>query len=219
MLLLMSAKVAFAERQLPQAERILRHLVDVDPSNLEGYALLGQVYIAANRLPAATKEFAAIVQRDPNSSTAHTMLGLLMHAQRRVPEAIAEYDKAFDSDPHSATAANNLAWILAENDKDLDRALQLAQAAKAQLPNESTIADTLGWIYLKRGMLPLATTNLEEAVRLNPTSVMSHYHLGVAYAKDGDDAKARKSLERALTLQPDFARAEDAKKILATLAY
>jgi Tfp pilus assembly protein PilF len=160
-----------------------------------------------------------MVERDPNSSTAHTMLGLLMHAQRRVPEAIVHYEKAFESDSHSATAANNLAWILAENDRDLDRALQLAQSAKAQLPNDSSVLDTLGWVYFKRGMLPLATTSLEEAVQLNPASVMSNYHLGVAYAKAGDDAKARKSIEQALKLEPNFARADDAKKILAKLVY
>ena len=109
--------------------------------------------------------------------------------------------------------------MLAENDRDLDRALQLAQVARAQSPNESATNDTLGWVYLKRGMLPLATSNLEKAVQLSPTSAMCNYHLGVAYAKAGDDAKARKSLERALKLQPDFARAEDAKTILATLAF
>jgi len=218
-LLLMSAKVALAEGRLPDAERILRHLLTVDGANLEGYTLLGQLYIASKRLPAATREFAAIVERDPNSSTAHTMLGLLYHAQQRLPQAIAHYDKALQSDPQAATAANNLAWILAETDQDLDRALQLAQAAKARFPNDATIIDTLGWVYLKRDMVPVATTTLEEAVRLDPNNALYSYHLGVTYAKAGEEAKAQEALERVLKLEPVSARAEEAKRILARLVH
>jgi len=218
-LLMMSAKVAMARHELPQAERVLRRLIERDPTNLEAYDMLGRVYIQAKRLPAATREFNAIVQRDPNSSSAHTMLGLLYHAQRKVPEAIDHYDKAFESDPHSATAANNLAWVLAENDTNLDRALQLAQAAKAQLPNEPIVIDTLGWVYYKQGILPLATTTLEEAVRLNPNAALYSYHLGVVHAKAGEDAKARKALERAIQLDSKSAFAADAQKTLAALVY
>ena len=68
-------------------------------------------------------------------------------------------------------------------------------------------------------MLALAITTLEEAVRLAPANPLYAYHLGVGYAKNGDDAKARKSLEGALKLRPDFERAEDARNILARLVY
>jgi Flp pilus assembly protein TadD len=150
---------------------------------------------------------------------AHTMLGLLYHAQGKLTDAIAHYEKAYEVDPSSATASNNLAWILAENDKDLDRAQQLAQAAKAQLPNDPTINDTLGWVYVKRDMLQLATNQLEEAVRLAPDNPLMSYHLGVAYAKAGDDARARKALEKTLALDRNFRLADDAKKVLAKLVY
>jgi tetratricopeptide (TPR) repeat protein len=147
------------------------------------------------------------------------MLGLLYHAQRRVPEAIAHYEKAVEYDPTAATAANNLAWLLAENKEQLDRALQLAKAARGQLPQNAEVADTLGWVYVQREMLALGISTLEEAVRLEPTNALYAYHLGVAYAKNGDDAKARKSLEAALKLRPDFERASDARSILAKLVY
>jgi Tfp pilus assembly protein PilF len=191
----------------------------VDASNLEAYELLGRLYISVRQLPAATKAFQKILEHDPKSSTAHTTLGLLYHAQRDLPRAVDHYQKAFESNPDSATAANNLAWILAESDVDLERALELARAARAQLPNDPTIADTLGWVLLKRDMIPMATTALEDAVRLAPNNALYAYHLGVTYARAGEDAKARKALERALTLDRNFALAADAKKILSKLVY
>jgi Flp pilus assembly protein TadD len=65
----------------------------------------------------------------------------------------------------------------------------------------------------------LAVTNLEQAVQLDGRNPLYAYHLGVAYAKQGSDAKARRALQRALELKPDFERGEDAKRILATLVY
>jgi tetratricopeptide (TPR) repeat protein len=147
------------------------------------------------------------------------MLGLLMHAQRRVPEAMAHYEKALEADSHAATAANNLAWLFAENDQQLERAFALARTAYARQPTNPVFVDTLGWVYFKRGALGLAITNLEHAVELDASSPLYAYHLGVAYAQQGSDAKARRALQRALELKPDFGRAEDAKRILATLVY
>jgi Flp pilus assembly protein TadD len=68
-------------------------------------------------------------------------------------------------------------------------------------------------------MHTLAVTNLLEAVQFDSRNAMYFYHLGVAQAKSGDDAKARKALNRALELQPDFPRADDARSILKTLVY
>ena len=215
----MSAKVLLAERQYSRAEAMLRRAGELDRSNLESYTLLGHLLIAEKRLAAASKAFAAVIERDPMSSEAHTMLGLLMHAQKRVPEAVAHYEKALEADPYAVAAANNLAWLLAENDQKLDRAFELARVAHARQPTNPQVVDTLGWVYFKRGVLPLAITTLEQAVQLDAANPLYAYHLGLAYAKDGSDAKARKALERALSLQPGFARADDARKILATLVY
>jgi len=44
-----------------------------------------------------------------------------------------------------------------------------------------------------------------------------HFHMGMLYAKSGDNAKAREALEKALALNPDFDGAAEARKTLATL--
>ena len=112
-------------------------------------------------------------------------------------------------------AANNLAWIDANTEgANLDVALQLAQTAKAQLPNQHEIDDTLGWIYYKKGMATRAIESFENSTLKSPTNASYAYHLGLAYHKNGDTAKARAELERALKLKPDFEGAAEAKKIL-----
>ena len=196
-LVLMSGKVLLAERQYARAEAMLRRAGELDRSKpRESYTLLGHLLIAEKRLAAASTAFAAVIERDPMSSEAHTMLGLLMHAQRRVPEAVAHYEKALEADPYAVAAANNLAWLLAKNDQKLDRAFELARVAHARQPTNPQVVDTLGWVVLQAWRAAIGDYDSRAAVQLDAANPLYTYHLGLAYAKDGSDAKARKALER-----------------------
>ena len=120
-------------------------------------------------------------------------------------------------DPRSAVAANNVAWSYAEKGENLDTTLQLAQTAVAQEPESHVMNDTLGWVYYKKNLPDLAIRPLELSVRKAPKNAVYHYHLGLAYAKAGKTADARKSLSTALDVASDFAGSEEARKLLATL--
>ena len=91
------------------------------------------------------------------------------------------------------------------------------QAAKAGLPNSHEVADTLGWIYYKKGIAPQALTSLKQAVAAEPSNAIYLYHLGAAYALSKDKGNARLTLEKALKLQPTFPGSDDARKILDNL--
>ena len=120
-------------------------------------------------------------------------------------------------DSKAPVAANNLAWITAEEGGNLDVAMQLAQTAKSQLPDRAEVDDTLGWVYYKKGLASLAITSFQMSVERDTKNPLYHYHLGLAYAKNGDKDKARDSLKQALSLSPTFDGASDAQKALATL--
>lgn len=47
--------------------------------------------------------------------------------------------------------------------RTLDRAVQLAEEAHRQLPSRPEVSDTLGWVYYKKGLLPLAIDMMHEA--------------------------------------------------------
>ena len=94
--------------------------------------------------------------------------------------------------------------------------MQLAQTAKAGLPNSHEVDDTLGWIYYKKGQGPQAVAALKAAVGAQPDSALYLYHLGAAYALNKDKAAARQSLEKALS-KGAFDGADDARKILDSL--
>ena len=85
------------------------------------------------------------------------------------------------------------------------------------MPNSSQASDTLGWVYYKKDLATLAIATLRQASEQNPSNPVIHYHLGLAYLKNRDTVEARRSLEHALKLNPQFAGADDAKRVLTTL--
>ena len=200
-------------------ESTLKRVLDADSSNPEIYDLLGRFYVSHGRLKDAEKQFTEIARLEPRSVGAATMLGWLAYADRNFSGAREWWEKAVRIDSGAAAAANNLAWFYAQNDGNLDVALQLAQTARGKYPSRPEVNDTLGWVYCKKHLNSQAIFYLQQSVDSDPNNPVYQYHLGTAYAQNGEDAKARRLLERALELRKDFEGASDARKVLATLVY
>jgi tetratricopeptide (TPR) repeat protein len=213
----LAAETYFALGDYAQAEPALRQAIEVDPGNLRTYGLLAQVLASQKRLAEGTREFETLARRAPNVVGVQTFVGVLLQIQNRTDEARAQYQKVLEIDPRAGVAANNLAMIYADSGQQLDTALQLAQTAKAQLPDDPRISDTLAWVYYKKNLSESAIPILEPLTRQDPNNPTYRYHLGLAYAQGGKDSLARQSLERALSMNLPAADAAEARKTLATL--
>ena len=129
-----------------------------------------------------------------------TMIAIIYGAQGNWNEARRHYEKVLQIDDHAVVASNNLAYIYAKEGINLDVALQLAQTAKNALPDVPEVNDTLGYVYVRKGLGSLAVPPLEAGVRKDPKNPLRLLHLGQAYALTGEKAKAKKALEAALAI-------------------
>jgi cellulose synthase operon protein C len=216
-LLAFAAQVSVALKDLKRAESLLRQAIALDANYLAAYSALGQLYINQRQLDSARAEFEVVAQRSEKPVSALTMLGLIFEAEGNTAAARERYERALQVDPNAPVAANNLAWIYAQDDANLDMALQLAQVAKRGLPDSAEVNDTLGFVYYKKDLAPLAISTLKLSVDKDPANPVYQYHLGLAQAKAGDTAQAKRSLARALQLKSDFAGAEQAREVLNSL--
>ena len=199
-------------------EQALRKAVAADPGFTTGYTMLGLLYLEQKRVDEARAEFEGIARRDPSNVPARTMLGILLAKQGKQDEAIKVYEATANGTENAPVAANNLAFIYAERGINLDVALQLATSAKQRLQNDPMVDDTIGWIYFKKDLPALAVKPLESALKQLPNNAELLVHLGLTYAKLGEEAKARETLERALKLDPRVVGAEEAKRVLASMS-
>ncbi|NOT27589.1 MAG: tetratricopeptide repeat protein [Acidobacteria bacterium] len=215
--LLLAARSYVTLNEWGQAERVLRTALATEPQNFEAYGLLGSLYLLQGKLDGALKEFQTAASHDPESVVAHTMTGIIYERQQRRADAKEAYRRALAAEPKAFVAANNLAWLMAEDNESFDKALELARNARLGMPNSADVTDTIGWIYYRWGLHALAIEELKEAVRRQPSSAAFTYHLGLAYAKNGDQALAKQTLESALKMDPRAPEARDARAALAQL--
>jgi tetratricopeptide (TPR) repeat protein len=216
-ILLLAGKFEWGIGNGAAAEKYFRAAIERDPSRLDAYTSLGQLYITQQRLDQAKAEFERIVKRSPDSIPARTMVGMILDAQGQSDQARKTYESILASGSRAPIAANNLAYQYAERSEQLDVALNLAQSAKAALPDSPEVSDTLGWVYFKKGLPELAIAPLEFSVSKDPQRAEYLLHLGLSYAKAGRQAQARETLQRALSLNPRVDVAAEARNVLSTL--
>jgi len=162
-------------------------------------------------------QYAATVEKSPNNLAAHMTLGLIYESENNIAKAQESYEKVLKINPKFTPAANNLAYIYAEHGGNIDVALNLAQMAKEQVPDDPHISDTLGWIYYKKNVPSRAEVYLKEAAEKIPDQPLVRYHLGMAYYKSGNLNLAKKELNEALKINSGFPGADEARATLAKI--
>ncbi len=118
-------------------------------------------------------------------------------------ESISVFEKLLVKQPKNASALNNLAYILASNDEQLDRAVEYAQEAHKLAPNNTDYMDTYAYVLCKTGDYEKANQLLQRAVQAFEMVAREplwdfYEHLGMAQSGIGAIADARDSYEKAL---------------------
>jgi tetratricopeptide (TPR) repeat protein len=169
----------------------------------------------------AVEEYRRALSYRPNYGEAYSGLGDAYVIKGMKQKAMEEYSNAIEALPVSALisvpAYNNLAYLYAEEEQDLDKALSLAQKAMQLAPKHPDISDTIGWIHYKKGAYEEAVANLKDAVKGSPNNPTIRYHLGAAYYKQSAKEKALAELEKALEISDTFEGAEETKQLLIEL--
>ena len=212
-----------SQQQAPDAERAeaaLRRAVELDPDFMTAYSALAEVYFgraalaqqqnrgdeASRLLDQAVGEYKKVAERRPDDFVAYRNIGLI-EAGRGQHDAAAEYyRRVLSIRPDEPIAANNLAALYADHGKgNAEEAMRLGQDVVRRFPNEPGFADTLGWVYYRKGLYRDAVEQLQRAVataaKRGGDNSLYRWHLGAALAAEGrDKAAARRELQKSLEL-------------------
>ena len=213
----MLGNVYLHKADLSNAEQAFDDALKLDKDADAVHMQLASIYSATGRLPQAIDTLKGVVQRRSDYLAAYIFLGTLYERTGAIGAAQATYQKALERNGNYAPALNNLAWSYCENGGNLDMALSLAQKAKASMPTDPNVSDTLAWIQYKKGLYSSAAEELRYLAQRVPTNGLYQYHLGMALFKAGDPIEARKSLMRALEASPTAEYRQSAKTALAQL--
>jgi tetratricopeptide (TPR) repeat protein len=197
-----------------KAEEALLKAIELEPTFADPYLALATLYGHTKRLDEALTKLGNLTKTQPDNPSAYMLIGAVQQARGDFGAAKASYERALELNPRFGAAANNLAYILAEEGGSEDRALQLAQTAKEELPEDPRVSDTLGWVLYKRGVYERALRLINEAAEKLSEDPDVQYHLGMAHYRLGNRTEAKAALARAVGLKHDFAGSDEARRIL-----
>ena len=211
-------QLSIATKDNARGIEYLEKAIQINPDLSSAYFLIGSVYAAEKKFDTAIEQYKQVSSKNPTAIQPLMMTGLLYEMKKQPQKANEYYQKVLDLNRNFAPAANNLAYNYAQYGGNVDIALGLAQKARELDPNDPNTADTLGWVQYKKGSYGMSLALLQESNEKfkssNPTVL---YHLGLAYQKNGDPAKAREALTKALAVSQSFPDAQDARKALQAL--
>jgi tetratricopeptide (TPR) repeat protein len=217
------AAVVAQDKQFDRAEKIYSELAQKNPKSGDFQAMLGQLHETkwtSNKaagdaeLKTAVDYYRKAVALTPDNPGLLVKLGQALELLDQSAEARTHYEKVLRLEPENLVALNNVAYFKAEEGADLDGALAMAQKAKQQAPHNPEVADTLGWIYIKKNLPDEALRIFNDIVKKNPENAIFRMHLAQAMFQKGDRPGARTELNRALKSNPDRLTEQQIRSLL-----
>ena len=147
--------------------------------------------------------------------------GMLFHlgdaavAQNRLAEAEHRYGQVLALQPKNVQALNNVAYMLAKQDKP--GAVALAEQAVQLAPGRAALLDTLATSYAQDKQLTRAVDAQSRAVALSPDAPQYRLSLARLQIKAGNKSAAKTELERLQQLGTDFGAQPEVAKLLKQL--
>lgn len=199
-------ELAFARGNYAAAEAHSRAALDVLPGYYRALGSLGRARAARGDLAGAIAQYehAVRIRPEPVSLAA---LGDLYHLAGREPEAQAQYTLVERigqlGRAQGALYNRQLALFAADHDRQPEAAF--ASAIREYADRKDIYgADALAWTACKAGHLAAAQEAIKGALRLGTQDALLFYHAGMIARAAGDRPAARRTLQRALSLNPRF---------------
>jgi tetratricopeptide (TPR) repeat protein len=203
-----------------QAHTVYDRALETLPGYHRAYAALGRFYVAAGEYRRAAENFQKAQDVIPLPDYA-AALETLDRKLGKPAEAAKQRELLDVIDTLGAANGEKgnrmLAVDFADENRNLDRALQLAEGELATRKDVYTY-DALSWVLFRAGRQKDAEEASAKAIARNTPEPMFLYHAGVIAMAGGQEDEGKEMLRRALALNPHFAypQADDARRRLGS---
>jgi tetratricopeptide (TPR) repeat protein len=179
---------------------------------------MGEVYLRSKRYPEAISFFEKARKINPRNAVPLLKIAVIYELTNQKEKLRNIYEGILKIQPDNGVALNNIAYFMAESGTDLDQALTYAQRAKQQMPNNPDVADTLGWVYIKKNLSDDAIKIFRDLLSKKPEHVTWRYHLAIALVQKGDRLQAKKEIETAMKNKPSAEETQKLKELLGRIS-
>lgn len=191
------------KKDFANARKSLEQALALDPLYFPAAANLAALDLQDKKPDAARGRYEAILAKDKNDLRAMLALAKLAQRTGKPQDAVSWLQRAAKAHPKNALPKRLLAMHYLEQNQPMV-ALPLAREAHTIDPTDPGALDVLGLVQQQAGEKDNAVNSFQRLVTLLPTSAEARVRLAGALGAQGDKAGARKALEEALRLKPDY---------------
>jgi tetratricopeptide (TPR) repeat protein len=193
-------------------------LLETYPESEDLNLRMGEVYLRARKYNEALSFFEKARKISPQNALPLLKIAVIYELTNQKEKLRSVYESILKIQPDNGVALNNIAYFMAESGTDLDQALTYAQRAKQQMPNNLDVADTLGWVYIKKNLSDDAIKIFRDLLQKKPDHVTWRYHLAIALVQKGDRLQAKKEIETAMKNNPTQDETQKLKELLGRIS-
>lgn len=207
--LLKLSEVYFIVKNYDKSISTINSILYLSPDNPEAYFLLGVNFKELKQYVKAKNSFLTVVENNPENIDAWLELGQMAEQQK---DKIAEtyYKNALLVDKNNKEVLHHLAYYY-QNNNDFQKALDIYRDIIVKNPSYSAAYLNSGIINLKQDSFKKAFDNFNLMVNLDKADPKAYYFRAVSHYMVNNDIAAKKDLEQAIKLYPEY---KEAKQLL-----
>jgi tetratricopeptide (TPR) repeat protein len=171
---------------------------DARSANLEGLS-----YMRLADSTRAMERFTRALELDSTLYPSAGSLALLYDAEGNFEQSEKYYEIAIELSDSAAIYLNNCAYMYAVRSLELDKAMEMVDAALEREPDNSSYLDTKGWIYFQQGEYKNALKWIKKALKIDEQNAPVLEHLGDVHFAMGRTARAKSAWSDALKIDPN----------------
>lgn len=191
------------EGDFDKSRALLNDALAKNPKQTELLFTLARVEWSARKVDAARAALQRVIDIDASNTAAQGMLVEMDLALGAEDSAVQRLEVMRKADPKAIEPTMLLAR-LALRRNDAKRADEFIAAALQAAPNRANVLNTAGLMYLESGRFDQAAARFKDGTTANGTNPMLWLNLGRAQLGLNQNGLARESLEKALSLQPNW---------------
>ena len=190
--------------QMDEAEKLLEPLKKLFPDSVLTQETEAWLYQFQGKYDEAAKIYEKLLDKTDNErlqDALHYALSGVYAEAGNVDKAAEHLQILLKKNPDSPRYNNDLGYIWADHDRNLEQAEKMIRKAVDKEPQNGAYLDSLGWVLYKKKQYQDALKYLEKAVSLPDGEHPEIYdHLGDVYLKLGHKEKAIAAWRKAIEL-------------------
>lgn len=201
------------EQEVERAEELLREALLEKPDNQQLRTSLVLLLREQRKFDQAEQELKGALEQNPDDEVLLFNYALVTHELEKEDRAMELMEKVVEINPQNVDALNFVAYSLAEQGGNLERAQDLIEQALKIKPDDAYFIDTLGWIYYQKKEFQEAKKTLARAVQIVDDNIVILEHYADTLLKLGKRADAVDIYSRALSFSAKASGREDQEAI------